>query len=305
MTLVSHIVLCRDKARWVERAVRSVFAQTYHPMEIALSVQESRDETVDIVKRLAADYDGPNTVRVFECPDVEYRGMPGAIAHLNWLWPQLEGDIVIDCSADDYNEPERVAKTVRAFEAYKPSYVNTRVVYETPEGRALFQTDFPDRYSRFVSIAEAIKWQIGSSGSSAWSRDLYEKYGPLIGLESPDVVMPIMATMERGLYFLDETLHHHVLHSDLENTGLEGQMRGAEDTGDKNLQLRLLETNNWHNTYNWLAVLRRLVENETYGRLTPEAFQQLFEKLTGTANAWSLARQDLTLKRIEPMGMRV
>lgn len=250
---------------------------------------------------MASAYDGPNTVRVIECPYVEYRGYPGAIAHLNFLIPQTTGDIILDCSADDYNDLRRVKRTVETFEVYNPSYLGTRVQYETPEGTPIFKTDFPERNSRFVGAAEAIKFQIGSSSSMAMARDLWEKIAPLGPLEAGDVMLPVIALFERGLYFLDETLHHHVNYADLENTGVEGQMLAARDEQET---LQLGEVNGFHNTHHWVSVYKRLLKTGHYSKLTQESFAALFEKIVGSANNWSEVREQLTLKRIPPIAMR-
>ncbi len=302
---VAHLILCRDKEKWVERAMRSVFEQTFSPLTMIFSVQESKDRTAEIVQQVADSYRGPNKVLVVQCPNGEYRGMPGAIANLNFALGQIDADIIIDCSADDYNEPTRVEKIVKIFETYNPSYVGTRVQYETPEGTKVFQTDFPDRSSRHISTAELIKFQIGSSSSTAFAHDLWRKYGPFRGLESPDVMMPVMATLERGYYFIDEILHHHVFHADVENMGMEGQLRGAEQQGVAEAILQTLENNNFHCAYNWINIYQRLTQSGLAARLSQDAIAALYEKVIGNAHCFVTAREELTLKRIAPMPMRV
>lgn len=235
-TKVSFIVPCRNKAGFVARTVNSVLAQTYSPMEIVLSDQGSTDGTYEIIKDLADKYTGPNTVRVLQCPHTEYKGMAGLNAHLNWLHEQITGDLVIMCSADDLNHPDRAQLTVEAFEKYNPSYVGTCVQYlnkdlefhgeMTAYGLGSGQWDRPDG---FIDPVENIKGLIGSSASSAWARDLYVKYGPLKEVESQDILLPFFATLERGIYYVNTPLHAYVKHADENNTGLEGVCRAAAD----------------------------------------------------------------------------
>ncbi len=298
---VSFICPARDKERHVGRCVRSMLAQTYSPMEIVVSVQPSGDDTLGEVRRAVEGYEGPNEVRVLKCPDGEYRGMAGLNRHFKWLHQQIVGDVVIMCSADDYNEPERAARTVAAFAEHRVSYVGTRVIYERPDGKVVGETGFPDRRSRHILMEEAIRDLICSSASSAWSRDLWVKYGPLAGVEAQDMILPMMAFFERGVYYVDEPLHHHVLHAGADNTGLEGQLRAAEGIEAK----RLGEVNAFHNVHHWGSVYRRIVERGYLSRVPPAIHGALAERVMNAAWAWVEAREALTMARIEPLGMRV
>src|SRR4051794_13148038 len=122
---VSFICPVRNKAQHVKKTIQSILAQRYSPMEIVISDQMSTDGSLDIIKDVVAKYDGPNRVRILQCEDTSHKGMIGLNNHLNFLDTQIEGDIVIMCSADDLNHPDRVSHTVRAFEEHNPSYVNT------------------------------------------------------------------------------------------------------------------------------------------------------------------------------------
>lgn len=299
---VSFICPARNKAQYVGRCVRSMLAQTYSPMELVISVQPSEDDTLAVVQKTVAGYQGPNTVRVLECPDGEYRGMAGLNRHFNWLHQQIDGDIVIMCSADDYNEPGRAAQTVAAFQKHKVSYVGTRVIYEDPDGTYRGETGFPDRSSRHVMMDEAIAHLVCSSASSAWARDLWTKYGPLDGIEAQDMVLPMMAFFERGVYYVDEPLHHHVLHAGLDNTGIEGQMRAARDATEAS---RLGEVNAFHNAHHWGNIYRRISEAGYLPRLTRDAHGALAERALNAAWRWVKEREALTMARVPPMGMVV
>jgi len=298
----SFIIPARNKAQHVAKCIRSVFDQTYDDFELVVSVQPSEDETLAVVRDLMNGYAGPKRVRVLECPDGEYRGMAGLNRHFAFIHQQIDGDIVIMCSADDYNEPERVAETVRAFETFNPSYVGTRVRYETPEGTLIGETGFPGQSSRHVAPQEAIKHMIGSSASSAWSRDLFEKYGPLQGIEAQDMILPMMALYERGLYYIDKVLHRHVFHASADNTGLEGQMRAETDAIEHQ---RLAELNGFHNVHHWLNIHEKLVAHGHYQRMNRETYDELAARIIGAAHGWAKQREHLTMLRIEPKGMQV
>lgn len=301
---VSFIVPCRDKAEFVGDTVKTVLQQTYSPLEIVLSDQGSVDGSLEIMQKLAAEYKGPNTVRVLQCPDTEMRGMAGLNRHLNWLNTQVTGDIVIMCSADDLNHPERTTWTVKAFEEHNPSYVGTMVQYlqadfkENPNAEVQI-TAYGD-VDRFVDPVDNVEKLVGSSASSAWSKDLYDKYGPMNGIESQDVLLPFFATLERGIYYVAKPLHAYVRRACENNTGLEGVLRAAKTDSDKAAYAELV---NFHCTSNWMAIMRRLAFAQT--PLDNRIQDAIFNKAIEYTNIWCLSRDSLIMNRIEPKAMRV
>ena len=301
---VSFIVPCRDKAPFVADTVHTVLRQTYSPMEIVLSDQGSVDDTLDIIKSMAYKYDGPNTVRVLECPKTENRGMVGLNDHLNWIHTQIDSDIVIMCSADDLNHPERVAWTVKAFEEHNPSYVGTCVQYLQPDFK-----DNPDsevqitaygNEDRFVDPIDNVEKLVGSSASSAWARDLWDKYAPLYGIESQDVLLPFFATIERGLYYVAKPLHAYIRRADKNNTGLEGVLRAAETPDEKAGYTELV---NFHCTSNWFAIMRRLAFSQT--PIDNRLQEAIFNKAIEYTNIWCISRDNMIINRVQPKAMRV
>lgn len=328
---VSFIVPCRDKAASVAKTVQTVLAQTYSPMEIVLSDQGSMDGTYEIIRKIAEDYRGPNIVRVLQCPYTEFKGMAGLNMHLNWLNEQVTGDIVIMCSADDMNHPDRTKYTVEAFEKYNPSYVGTCVEYYNDKYEFTGNvTGFEVGTDKdcFVDPIRNINELIGSSASSAWAKDLYDKYGPLNGVESQDMLLPFFATIERGIYYVNKRLHAYIKHADLNNTGMEGVVRAAEkefeeykikfeecqiepqkkELYDKMLEAKkrqhvAIETNNYHYTSNFYAILRRITDMKL--TVSEELQGALIRKSVEAANIWSISRDNLTMLKIAPQGMRV
>lgn len=307
---VSFIVPCRDKAGFVANTVKSVLDQTYSPMEIILSDQGSVDGTFDIIKGLADNYTGPNTVRVLQCPDTDFKGMAGLNKHLNWIHTQIDGDIVIMCSADDLNDIDRAKYTVEAFEQQNPSYVGTCVQYADADLQfrgeiTAYQVDgkFVET-DGWVDPVKSVNELIGSSGSSAWARDLWDKYAPLRGIESQDMILPIFALMERGLWWIAKPLHCYIRHADINNTGLEGCLRASETEADKAGYTELV---NFHCTSNYFTILRRITELQMAGKFEVEGplYHAILDKAFHSANIWSMARDNVIMGRIQPKMMRV
>lgn len=300
---VSFIVPCRDKEKFVGDTVNTVLAQTYSPMEIVLSDQGSVDDSLNIMKSMAQRYTGPNKVRVLECPDTEAKGMAGLNRHLNWLDTQIDGDIVVMCSADDLNHPERVEHTVKAFEEHNPSYVGTMVQYLNPDFKEnknseVQITAYGDQ-DRFVDPVDNVEKLVGSSASSAWSRDLFTKYGPMKGIESQDVLLPFFATIERGLYYVAKPLHAYIKRADKNNTGLEGCLRAAENPAEVAAYSELV---NFHCTSNWFAIMRRLALGQI--PLANNLQEAIFNKAIEYSNLWCMSRDQLILDRHNPLPMK-
>jgi glycosyltransferase involved in cell wall biosynthesis len=301
---VSFICPIRDKASHVEKAVRSIFNQTYSPMEIVLSDQGSVDGSLEIIQRLALSYNGPNKVRVLNCEDTSYRGMVGLNKHLNFINEHIEGDIVMNCSADDINHPDRALHTVRAFEDFNPSYVNTGCRYMDKDGNLTGTTDFIDRRSRWVKPAETIIQQIGSCGTSAWARDLYQIHGPLEGCEQQDMILPMMALYERGIYYVDRVLYTYIAHASTANAGVTGQISAAMNGNHHN---QLVEINNFIHVHNWTRTVGRWQDSGKIEQLLadPEAASAVGEKISQSALGWAQIRNDLIVNRCPPRHMNV
>lgn len=296
---VSFIVPCRNKAAHVARTVATVLDQTYQDMEIVLSDQGSTDGTFEILKGIERDYTGNARLRILQCPETQFKGMAGLNAHLNWLHKQIEGDIVIMCSADDLNHIERVEHTVQAFKEFNPSYVGTCVEYYRGNMEFYGLTKYTPE-NGWVDPIDNVRDMVGSSASSAWSRDLYEKYFPMYGVESQDVLLPFFASIERGIYYVAKPLHAYIEHASEENTGLQGVMRAAKTDDER---MAMTEAVNYHYTSNFFAIMRRL--NEMKIEIDRALETALFEKAIDGASGWALARDAITLLRIEPKAMRV
>ncbi len=161
------------------------------------------------------------------------------------------------CSADDLNHEDRAKYTMEAFETHNPSYVGTGVQYCDAD---LQWRGEITAYSKDGKIVEEDGWVdpvqcinelIGSSASSAWARDLWDKLGPLKFIDAQDMMLPIMALMERGMWYVAKHLHCYIRHADVNNTGLEGCMRAAETEEDK---LAWAELVNFHCTDHYFAI---------------------------------------------------
>lgn len=109
--LVTIFVASYNQENFIAAAVEGAFAQTYPNLEIILSDDGSRDRTFDIIKEMAAAYDGPHKVIVNQTP--ENRGL---LAHLYEIAGLSSGALIVAAAGDDVSHPDRVERTVREWQ---------------------------------------------------------------------------------------------------------------------------------------------------------------------------------------------
>lgn len=101
--LVSYVLTAYNIEDFIEESVKCAFAQTYENLEIILSDDHSTDKTFDIMKQMAAEYQGPHKV-VLNRNEQNL----GITKHMNKCYLELaQGDIIIAAHGDDISIPER------------------------------------------------------------------------------------------------------------------------------------------------------------------------------------------------------
>lgn len=297
---VAYVIFARNKMRnaaQMEKCVRAALAQTYTPLEVVLSDQGSSDGTRELLHRLAAEYTGPHTVRLLDCPETALTGMAGLNAHLAWLHAELDCDIFVPSAADDDAHPERTAKLVEAFERTGADMVGAAMQFADPAGRVPVARS---AYARtgWVTVADCVFHKVGGSSAPAWRRSLWDRLMPIPALCSPDVWMPPAACLLGGFYYINEPLYTYFTHADADNTGLEGVMRAQPAEAQAGFdELRFFQT-----AASWQWVLRRMTTLKVGGHDDQYAVERA---ILAHAEAWSGARTDLTLRREAPRALPI
>lgn len=299
----TYLVPTRNKIAAIERCARSVLGQTARgDIEVLFFDQGSTDGTFERIGELITEYPGVDAIAA-RCPPAEpaHGGTNiGINADFHWAIGRTTGDLIMFTCADDYAEPQRAERLLAAFADHRPSWLGARQRV-IGIGGAIGETWFPDRTTRWIAPAEAIRYQVGSSGGLAFSRECYARFGPMRGLESNDIVLPVLALFDRGMYFVDEILSTYVESADLSNLGLEGKLRAARSADER---AQLVELNAYMNAQNWSAVYRRLGEHGLLGRLSGDATSALLEKVIGCGANWADARLALDQAAIRPIGLK-
>ena len=280
-------------------AVYSAFKQTTSfPLEIVLSDQGSKDRTFDVMKQMASRYDGPHKISLMKCRDDADKGMAGLNRHIHCIMQNVDADVYIFNSADDWSHADRTEKVVRAFQEFSPDYVGTGVQYTNEKNEVQGHFCFTDR-DRFVTVKEIVDDLVGGSASCAWSRDFYTRAGPIPGAVGPDTYLPPLAVMGKGYYFIAEILHAYFHHPHPDNTGLGGVMLAAKSDEEKS---RVNELQHWQIAAGLKAAYDRA---SALGVLNEENGPPLMNAFIRAACGWVDVRHSLSLARIPPMALPI
>lgn len=294
----AFILPCRNKEEYVGRCVKSILNQTYSPLEFLFSDQGSTDNTLKEIEKACDGYRGPNEIRILKCPHTEAVGMRGMNVHCNWLNQQTNADVIFAGSCDDINYPTRAERCMEVFEKYNPTTVHTAIDFVDPDGKWVGESSFPLE-DRFVTGEENINHSIGGSTAMAWSREFYERVGGCHNAWGHDVYLPYLSTQDRGMYFIRESQYAYIRHSSPENLGLEGQFRAAK-TEEERLQILELMHYQILSTFRAAAIKAE----EMYPHWDGPDKNAILCAIAGRGVAWADVRDQMTLRKIQPILLR-
>lgn len=298
----AYALTAYNKVAYVGDAVFSMFAQKCpHPLEIILSDHGSTDGTKEELDRLAAGYGGPHKVRRLDCPLRETRGMPGLNDHLNWIMSQTDADVVSQLSADDYDLAQRMALVIEAQEKFNPSMVLGAMYTVSVDKKYKGETPFLTKDGWCV-LEEMLPNYIGGSTIQTWTAEFFHKVGGLQGVGSPDVVLPFLAILHKGAYYLHTKAHCYRQVFGPKNTGLESVYHYYKEGTPERLQWEeLIHFQVLTGHYTSLMKMDKL-------ELTPElrgaAGNALAKAILDRSASWSNVRQAMSFKDIPPLAFK-
>lgn len=112
--LVSFCVTCYNQAKYIRQALESVFAQTYEPLEIVICDDCSTDGTDAIIRAMVEEYKakGGRHEVVFKRNEKNLN----ILKNYEQCFKMGRGELLFTGSGDDIQHPDRVEKTVEAWE---------------------------------------------------------------------------------------------------------------------------------------------------------------------------------------------
>lgn len=107
---VTFALFAYNQEKYIRQAVEGAFAQTYSPLEIILSDDQSTDDTFEIMLEMAASYGGPHHVRL----NRNAHNM-GIVRHVFRVASMSDAEYMVVAAGDDISKPCRTDELVRMF----------------------------------------------------------------------------------------------------------------------------------------------------------------------------------------------
>ena len=201
---VSAVLLSYNCEQFISEALWSVLDQDYHPLDILISDDASEDETVNVIEEELAQYEGPHNIRL----NRRANNSGSKSAHLNAIFPDLAGDVVVLFDGDDISSSRRVSRLIEAFRQQE----ETRAVYS-----AMSIIDRSGRPMRPSSVphpargADVAAWfakvdSYAAGGTLAIHRSVIDSFGALDPDINEDIVLPFRASLLGAVQFVDAPL---------------------------------------------------------------------------------------------------
>jgi glycosyltransferase involved in cell wall biosynthesis len=217
--LLSLIIGAYRHERFIRQAVEGAFAQTYSPLQIILSDDASTDRTFEIMAEMAAAYRGPHEIVLNRNP--KNLGLSG---HVNRAVQLARGELLLFSAGDDISLPFRAAATYEAWEStgrkafgVHCTITNIDESYQPEAGKEW--APVPDRARHFQDGPSLVRDYLRTEtpvilgATAAWSRSLFERFGPLPeDVVYEDMALTFRSMISGGLVFIDHPLVLYRLH---------------------------------------------------------------------------------------------
>lgn len=241
---ITFLILAYNQERYIRDAIQGAFDQAYSPLEILLSDDCSTDHTVEIMKEMAAGYQGPHQVRLNR--NERNLGLGG---HVDRAMELARGELVVAAAGDDISLPERVERIWRSYvdSGGRAMSIYSGMTIIDENGRRQETVRRPPDLTR-IDIQSRLA-NVGVCGcSQAWHRSVFEVFGPMLpGTVYEDKVIPLRSAMLGEICYIDEPLVLYRKHSQ-SITGRPGSSCADPDVGAQMVQRqtrRLLTLKNY------------------------------------------------------------
>jgi glycosyltransferase involved in cell wall biosynthesis len=205
-------VVAYRQAAYIREAVQAAFAQTYRPLQIILSDDDSPDETYAILRRAADEYATDDVDLVVN--RTERQG--GLGPHLNEVAQLMRGDLMVYSSGDDYSIPERCERVFEAWDAggRKAAALHSSHIRYSADRRDLAVV--PIDMTRHYTVEQTARSHSHILGAAAaWRRDVFDEFPPLLpSIRAEDSVLLFRALLVGTVCGIIEPLVKWRIHAD-------------------------------------------------------------------------------------------
>lgn len=143
---VSVILPVYNHARWVEEAINSVLAQTFHSFELFIIDDASQDTSWDVIQKLCRTHQDPR----IHC--VRHANNQGAPASINEGLARAQGEYLCILNSDDVWDEQRLARLVAVAAEQSVDFLASDVALLDPDSQPK-----EDREPHWVAWFEGLK----------------------------------------------------------------------------------------------------------------------------------------------------
>jgi glycosyltransferase involved in cell wall biosynthesis len=204
MVRATLVLLSYNQIKFVGEAARHCLAQDCEPIEIIFSDDASSDGSFELLRQIAAEYQGPHQVLVRR----NEKNL-GIGEHYNRVIAEAQGDLIITAAGDDISETHRVRTLLQAWDAEgcQALLLSSHLVKMSLDGR-LGERLAVDDLARWSGVKAWLTRRPHVVGAAhAFSRRLHQHFGPFIkGLTYEDQIMALRASALGRAITVDEPL---------------------------------------------------------------------------------------------------
>lgn len=208
MPLVTFALITYNQEEYIKSALNGALSQTYSPLEILISDDNSSDKTFEIIEMEIKKYSGPHSIIINKNKE-----NLGLIGHVNKIFELAKGELIIAAAGDDISMPHRTMVLMKYYlaETEKPLLMHSKAIEIDLNGNQTGNIS-PDKSLRknktLLAAAKSSALYLGATG--IWSKDLYKKYGPLRYKNSyEDLILGFRAHLEGRIKYIDEALIYY------------------------------------------------------------------------------------------------
>ena len=201
--LVTFALFAYNQEKYIREAVEGAFAQTYEPLEIILSDDCSTDRTFEIMEEMAAQYAGPHRI-ILRRPQSNL----GLARGISEVCRMASGGLIVAAAGDDISMPERTEVMVGAWKKYGMKSGSIYTHFRTIDEKGSIWPPVSRCQESHITLQDRQLCMLnnfsGLSGCAhAWTRDLFEVFGPIEDrIDHEDVIIPLRALLVGGITFI-------------------------------------------------------------------------------------------------------
>jgi glycosyltransferase involved in cell wall biosynthesis len=207
--LVTLVLLAYNQEKFVREAVEGAFAQTYSPLEVILSDDCSNDRTFEIMRQMAAAYQGPHRIALNR--NAINLGIGG---HLNRVVELARGSYIATAAGDDISLPCRIATLARQF-TEKTAIVYSSALSIDEAGATTGRVSIRPHPNNATSLRYRVSHYCGAilGSTNCFQKRVFHEFGPLLPTTiAEDCALAFRAYALGEVCFIDEDLVKYRLH---------------------------------------------------------------------------------------------